>query len=116
MASSNYAFAHEFYGAPGVDTEKAIATLASTPISVHCWQGDDISGFESTNLSGPGGGLAVTGYYPRRARNPQELRTDLDKVFSLVPGKHRVNLHAFYLENNVRFVDRHEIETSHFQG
>jgi L-rhamnose isomerase len=98
-----------------VDTEKALETLARTPISVHCWQGDDVGGFESASAGDPGGGLAVTGNYPGRARTPDELRADLEKVFSLVPGKHRLNLHAFYLETGGKKVDRDQIETSHFQ-
>ena len=110
-----YEIAREAYAALGVDTEKALETLARTPISVHCWQGDDVGGFESASAGDPGGGLAVTGNYPGRARTPDELRADLEKVFSLVPGKHRLNLHAFYLETGGKKVDRDQIETSHFQ-
>ena len=115
MASS-YEQARESYAALGVDTEKALEVLGRTPISVHCWQGDDVGGFESTSAGDPGGGLAVTGNYPGRARTPGELRADLEKVFSLVPGKHRLNLHAFYLETGGKRIDRDQIETSHFQG
>jgi len=114
--SSSYEQARESYAALGVDTEKALEVLGRTPISVHCWQGDDVGGFESTSAGDPGGGLAVTGNYPGRARTPGELRADLEKVFSLVPGKHRLNLHAFYLETGGKKVDRDQIETSHFQG
>jgi L-rhamnose isomerase len=113
--TSPYEIAREAYAALGVDTEKALETLARTPISVHCWQGDDVGGFESASAGDPGGGLAVTGNYPGRARTPDELRADLEKVFSLVPGKHRLNLHAFYLETGGKKVDRDQIETSHFQ-
>jgi len=84
--TSPYEIAREAYAALGVDTEKALETLARTPISVHCWQGDDVGGFESASAGDPGGGLAVTGNYPGRARTPDELRADLEKVFSLVPG------------------------------
>ena len=113
--TSPYEIAREAYAALGVDTEKALETLARTPISVHCWQGDDVGGFESASAGDPGGGLAVTGNYPGRARTPDELRADLEKVFSLVPGKHRLNLHAFYLETGGKKVDRDQIETCHFQ-
>jgi L-rhamnose isomerase len=113
--TSPYEIAREAYAALGVDTEKALETLARTPISVHCWQGDDVGGFESASAGDPGGGLAVTGNYPGRARTPDELRADLEKVFSLVPGKHRLNLHAFYLETGGKKVDRDQIETKHFQ-
>jgi L-rhamnose isomerase len=113
---SPYESACEAYATLGVDTEKALETLGRTPISVHCWQGDDVGGFESASAGDPGGGLAVTGNYPGRARTPNELRADLEKVFSLVPGKHRLNLHAFYLETGGQKVDRDQIETKHFQG
>ena len=113
---SPYQSAQEAYATLGVDTEKALDTLGRTPISVHCWQGDDVGGFESAAAGDPGGGLAVTGNYPGRARTPEELRADLEKVFSLVPGKHRLNLHAFYLETGGQKVDRDQIETKHFQG
>ncbi len=113
---SPYEIAREAYAALGVDSEKALTTLARTPISVHCWQGDDVGGFESAAAGDPGGGLAVTGNYPGRARTPEELRADLEKVFSLVPGKHRLNLHAFYLDTGGQKVDRDQIETRHFQA
>ena len=113
---SPYQLAQEAYATLGVDTEKALETLGRTPISVHCWQGDDVGGFESAAAGDPGSGLAVTGNYPGRARTPEELRADLEKVFSLVPGKHRLNLHAFYLETGGQKVDRDQIETKHFQG
>ena len=114
--TSPYEIACEDYSALGVDTEKALEVLAQNPISVHCWQGDDVGGFESASASEPGSGLAVTGNHPGRARTPEELRADLEKVFSLVPGKHRLNLHAFYLEAGGRKVDRDQIETEHFRS
>ena len=114
--ASFYEAAREVYGLLGVDTEAALGILSRTPISVHCWQGDDVGGFESSSAGDPGGGLAITGNYPGRARTAEELRADLEKVFSLVPGKHRLNLHAFYLETGGKKVDRDQIETSHFQG
>ena len=114
--ASPYDSSREAYAALGVDTEKALEILGRTPISVHCWQGDDVGGFESASAGDPGGGLAVTGNYPGRARTPEELRADLEKVFSLVPGKHRLNLHAFYLDTGGQKVDRDQIETRHFQA
>jgi L-rhamnose isomerase len=113
---SPYEIAREAYAALGVDAEKALEVLARHPVSVHCWQGDDVGGFESASAGDPGGGLAVTGNHPGRARTPEELRADLEKVFSLVPGKHRLNLHAFYLEAGGGKVDRDAIETKHFQN
>lgn len=113
---SAYEQARDIYQTLGVNTEVALAALGRTPVSVHCWQGDDVGGFESASAGDPGGGLAVTGNYPGRARRPEELRADLEKVFSLVPGKHRLNLHAFYLEAGGEKVDRDQIETKHFQG
>jgi len=104
------------FAAVGIDADAALRVLETTPISVHCWQGDDIGGFENATAEAPGGGLAVTGNYPGRARTPQELRSDLEKVLSLVPGRHRLNLHALYLENGGQRVDRDAIETRHFSG
>jgi L-rhamnose isomerase len=109
-----YALARERYAAVGVDVNQALERLAQLSISVHCWQGDDVSGFEGN--AGPlGNGLAVTGNYPGRARTPDELRADLQVVYSLVPGKHRLNLHALYGEFSTR-VDRDRIGVEHFQG
>ncbi len=108
-----YQFATERYAALGVDVDHALKTLATIPISLHCWQGDDVGGFE--NASGTlGNGLAVTGNYPGKARTPDELRADLEKTYSLIPGKHRLNLHAFYGEFGGKKVDRDAIEPKHF--
>lgn len=109
-----YELAKEEFAARQMDTEAALQVLGGTPVSVHCWQGDDIAGFENASAGAPGGGLAVTGHYPGRARTPGELRADLEKVFSLVPGRHRLNLHALYLEHGGNPVDRDAIETRHF--
>jgi len=111
--SKSYAIAQERYAAMGVDTESAMAKLANIPISLHCWQGDDVGGFENTD-EGLSGGIAVTGNYPGRARTPDELRADLDKALSLIPGKHRLNLHAFYGEFGGKKVERDEIAPEHF--
>ena len=109
------AFAKERYAACGVDVEAALTTLATVPVSLHCWQGDDVQGFEHTG-DAIGGGLAVTGNYPGRARTPDELRSDLEQALSLIPGRHRLNLHACYGEFGGKTVDRNEIEPAHFAG
>lgn len=89
-----YESAKEMYAAVGVDTDKAVETLEKIAISMHCWQGDDVTGFDQ---KGPlTGGIQATGNYPGKARTPEELMADIDKVFSLVPGKHKLNLHASY--------------------
>src|SRR5204862_3846065 len=108
-----YALAHEHYGALGVDTEAVLQRLAAIPLSLHCWQGDDVGGFEQTGAD-LGGGLAVTGNYPGKARTPDELRADLDEALSLLPGTHRLNLHASYAETAGRRVDRNELTPDHF--
>jgi len=110
----SYALAKERYSLIGVDTDAAIERLADVPISLHCWQGDDVGGFESTGEE-LGGGLAVTGNYPGKARTPDELRADLDQTLSLVPGKHRLNLHASYRETGGKPVERNQIRPEHFQ-
>ena len=109
-----YALAQERYARLGVNTETALERLAAVPISLHCWQGDDVGGFESA-AEELGGGLAVTGHYPGKARTPEELRADLDMALSLVPGKHRLNLHAMYAETGGRRVERNELCPEHFR-
>ena len=108
-----YAMAKERYAMLGVDSDKAIETLAQIPISLHCWQGDDVAGFESPD-SELGGGIAATGNYPGKARNGDELRRDLDKAYSLIPGTHRLNLHAIYAETGGQKVERNELQPEHF--
>jgi L-rhamnose isomerase len=109
-----YRLARERYGKLGVDTEKAIRRLRKVAISLHCWQGDDVGGFESTEgLSG--GGIMATGAYPGKARTPDELRADIEKALSLIPGRHRLNLHAMYAETRGK-VDRNELEPRHFKS
>ncbi len=110
-----YDHARERYGDLGVDTEAALGKLAGIPISLQCWQGDDVTGFED-RAGPPGGGLAVTGNHPGRARNAQELRSDLAFALSLIPGSHRVNLHAIYAETGGRRVERDELLPEHFSG
>ena len=109
-----YALARERYAAFGVDADAAMNTLASIAISLHCWQGDDVLGFEDPDR-GLGGGIMATGNYPGRARNAEELRRDLDRAYTLIPGKHRLNLHAMYLESD-RKVARDAIEPKHFSN
>ena len=109
----NFNIAKQQYEKWGIDVDEAIEKLKQVPISIHCWQGDDISGFE-VNKQELSGGIDVTGNYPGKARNPQELRSDLEKALSLIPGKHRVNLHAIYAETNGEVVDRDELKPEHF--
>jgi L-rhamnose isomerase len=109
-----YAFAKERYAALGVDVDQAIARLEKIAISLHCWQGDDVGGFENP-AAAIGGGLAVTGNYPGKASTADELRQDLDNAYSLIPGIHRLNLHAIYLEANKK-VDRNKITPEYFSG
>lgn len=111
-----YTLARERYAEYGVDTEAALATLATVPLSIHCWQGDDVGGFERPAAALTGGGIQVTGNYPGKARTPAELRADMEKAFSLIPGTHRVNLHASYGEFGGKTVDRDQVEPAHFQG
>ena len=108
-----FALAAERYAALGVDVRHALNTLAGISISLHCWQGDDVGGFENLR-GGLGGGLVATGNYPGKARTPAELRADLEKAYSLIPGRHRLNLHAFYGEFGGKKVDRDAIEPKHF--
>lgn len=110
-----YRLARERYADLGVDTEQALSRLGTIAISLHCWQGDDIGGFEDTGEA-IGGGLAVTGQYPGKARTPAELRQDLDRALSMIPGTHRLNLHASYAETGGRKVERDQLEPDHFRG
>jgi len=111
---SAYSIAKERYADLGVDTEAALTRLETIPLSLHCWQGDDLGGFEKRD-GGLTGGIAVTGNYPGKARNADELRRDLDESYRLVPGKHRLNLHAIYLEAD-RKIERNRIEPAHFSA
>jgi L-rhamnose isomerase len=113
VKTSNYQQAREQFAAFGVDSEAALERLSNIPVSIHCWQGDDVGGFEGSGGE-PGGGLAVTGNYPGKARNADELRQDLGQALALIPGRHRLNLHAIYLETDSP-VERDQIETKHFQ-
>ncbi|MBB6636797.1 L-rhamnose isomerase [Cohnella thailandensis] len=109
----NYEIAKEQYAEHGIDVDQALEQLAKIKISMHCWQGDDVKGFlfKDQDLTG---GISVTGNYPGAARTPEELRADLEKAFSLIPGKHKVNLHAIYADTDER-VDLDKLEPKHFQ-
>ncbi|WP_459556209.1 L-rhamnose isomerase [Lacunimicrobium album] len=107
-------YARQRYADFGVDMDRAVAALGSIALSIHCWQGDDVGGFE-TNRQSLDGGIAVTGNYPGKARTPDELRQDFDFARTLIPGQHRFNLHASYAETNGKHVDRNAITIEHFQ-
>lgn len=113
MSDRAYELAKEQYAEWGVDVEAALRQLASIPISLQCWQGDDVGGFE-TSEGLTGGGIAATGNYPGKARTADELRSDLEKTFSLLPGKHRVALHAIYGDFGGKPVERCDIGPEHF--
>jgi L-rhamnose isomerase len=111
----SFTLAKERYAAIGVDVEAVLKNLAKVPVSLHCWQGDDVGGFE--NYGGAlTGGIMATGNYPGKARTPEELRADAAKALSLIPGTHRFNLHAFYGEFGGKKVDRNEIKPEHFKN
>jgi L-rhamnose isomerase len=113
---SNYSPAREQFAQWGVDTESALEALASVPISLHCWQGDDVAGFETHDETLSGGGIQATGNYPGRARNIGELQADLDHAAALIPGKLRINLHAIYADFQGKKVERDALTVDSFQG
>ena len=108
-----YALAQERYAQLGVNTDRAMQMLAQVSLSLHCWQGDDVGGFEAPGRE-LSGGIAATGNYPGKARSPDELRADLDLAYSLIPGTHRLNLHAIYAETGGRKVERTDLRPEHF--
>src|SRR5271157_2641339 len=114
--TQTYQLAKERYAGLGVDTDAALKQLATIPISLHCWQGDDVGGFETVGAQLTSGGIQATGNYPGKARTIAELRSDIEKALSLIPGRHRLNLHACYLDHGGAHVDRDEIEPKHFQS
>ena len=102
------------YARYGVDVEQAIETLKTVPVSLHCWQGDDVRGFDTDPNKPLTGGIQTTGNYPGRARTPEELMQDIDKVLSLIPGKPKMNLHASYAIFEDGWADRDKLEPKHF--
>ena len=111
----DYSRAKELYGKFGVDADAAMKRLADLEISMHCWQGDDVTGLEVNANGLSGGGIMATGNYPGKARNGEELRSDMKKAMSLIPGRQRANLHASYAETGGVFVDRDQIRPEHFR-
>ena len=111
-----YQLAKEQYAQIGVDTGKVLEKLVQIPISMHCWQGDDVGGFETVGAELSGGGIQATGNYPGKARTIDELRGDFEMGLNMIPGKHRFNLHACYLDHGGKSVDRNEITVEHFQS
>ena len=111
-----YQLARERYAALGVDTDKALKTAARIPVSMHCWQGDDVGGFENAGGSTLGDGLAVIGNYPGKARTPQELRADFEQARALIPGTQRFNIHASYAEMEGKKVERDALGAAQFQS
>lgn len=114
ILEKRYQTAREEYGELGVDTEAALTQLSSVSISVHCWQGDDVGGFEVHPEGVDSGGIMATGNYPGRATNADELRQDFEKALGLIPGHHRFNLHAIYAETEGKRVQRDELGPEHF--
>jgi L-rhamnose isomerase len=112
--SAAYRLARESYSDFGVDTEAAIKRALAVPISLHCWQADDVRGLETPMEGLDSGGILATGGYPGRARNGDEMRADLDQTLKLLPGTQRLNLHAFYAETGAKAVERDEVEPQHF--
>ena len=111
-----YNYAKERYAELGIDTDKALERLKGISLSIHCWQTDDVGGFESPDSELSGGGIQVTGNYPGKSGSIEEMRADLDKAYSLLPGKHRLNLHAIYGEFDGKKIDRDAVEPEHFTG
>ncbi len=113
---ATYKIAKEIFLEMGVDTDKALERFEHISLSLPCWQGDDITGFENSGVQLDGSGLQVTGHFPGKPRSADELRMDLEKAFSLLPGNHRLNLHSIYGEFGSKWVDRNQMETTHFDG
>ena len=108
--------ARKRYAEPGVNAEEAIRILKDIPVSLHCWQGDDVRGFDTDPSKPLTGGIQTTGNYPGRARTPEELMDDLDQVLNLIPGTPKMNLHASYaIFENGEWADRDKLEPKHFR-
>ena len=116
IIEKTYQLAKEQYAELGVDTDKVISEMDNINISLHCWQTDDVGGFEKPGSVLGGGGIQATGNFPGKAKTIEQMRSDLDKVMSLLPGKQRLSLHAIYGEFGGKLIDRDQIEPKHFQG
>src|SRR5215472_5300896 len=114
--SNAFEAARDRYAEFGVNVEEALQSLRDIPISLHCWPGDDVGGFETLGAGLGGGGIQATGNYPGKARTIDELRQDIETALAQIPGRHRVNLHASYLDNGGKPVERNEIEPKHFES
>ncbi len=114
--STSYSNAVETFAQWGVNVESALDRLLTIPVSLQCWQGDDVGGFEKPAAKLEGGGIQVTGSYPGKARSLDELRQDLDQALALIPGKHRVNLHACYADLQGKIVERNQLTPDHFKS
>ena len=111
-----YELARKKYTKYGIDTDDVLNKLKDIPISIHCWQGDDTGGFERADPTISGGGILSTGSYLGKAKNINELRSDIEKVFSLIPGKKKLNLHAIYGDFKEKYIDRDRISLEHFSS
>src|SRR5690606_4127110 len=116
VSSSAYALAREQYAALDAVAVAELARLSGIPVSLHCWRGDAVSGFENPGVCITGGGIQAAGHYACTACTTEELRADLDLGLSRVPGKHRLNLHASYAEFGGRKVERNEVDVTHFES
>jgi len=116
LISKTYELARMQYAKMGVDTDQAISKINDVVISLHCWQADDVGGFETPDAALSGGGIQATGNYPGKARTIIQMRNDLEKVLALLPGKQRLNLHAIYGDFKGERIDRDQIEVKHFQS
>jgi L-rhamnose isomerase len=116
MPTLPYSFAQETYARLGVDTEAVLQRLATISLSLHCWQGDDVGGFETSGATLSGGGIQTTGNYPGKARTLVELRQDIEQALAFLPGRHRLNLHASYADFDGKKVERNDITPAHFQS
>ncbi len=116
LVKKAYALAKEQYAELGIDTDQVLKEMEKVVISLHCWQTDDVGGFETPDAELSGGGIQATGNYPGKAKSIAEMRGDLEKVLSLLPGEHRLNLHAIYGDFGGELVDRDQIEVKHYQS
>jgi L-rhamnose isomerase len=116
MKTSAYTLAQDTYAKFGIDTEEVLRRMDTIPVSMHCWQGDDVTGFENRAEAGAGSGCLATGNFPGKARNPDELMTDIDLAASLIPGPLRINLHASYATDGHPLPDRDALESAHFRS